>query len=443
MTTALGIAATVAVLKHMVEAGFDALKISDVLGNPTPTVSCLAPDLIDAQAESQLNLFVFHQSRNTGWSNQDLPSRDAAGNRTASPALALDLQLLVTAYGKENFHAETLLGAAMQVFHETPGLGRDAIRDVLAPGPNNKLPTQFALAGLADQVEQLRITPMNLTVDELMRIWAATQLPLRPSAVYQIGVLLVQAPRSTRVALPVASRNVYVQPLRQPRIDAVESSTAPGSPIFPDTTLRLRGANFSNPGAGTRVLVNGLDASAGITSITADVVQFGLLLPAPPGPPALPAGLRAGVVAVQVDQPVRMGTPPVDHGAVGSNLGVFVLNPSATFNVDAGEKATTANGVTTMSGTITVQCVPAIGPVQRVRLLLNENGAPATRPALAFSFDATPGNGVAAPATEVSFVTITYAGVPSGHYLARLQVDAGTSGLVFVNGMMAQPEVVL
>ena len=372
MTTALGIAATLATLKQMMESGFDALKIGDVIGTTTPTVSCLAPDLIDAQADAQLNLFVFHHSRNTGWSNHDLPSRDPGGNRIASPALALDLQLLVTAYGKANFHAEVLLGAAMQVFHETPGLGRDAIREALKPVVGKQLPKQFALAGLADQIEQLRITPMNLSVDELMRIWAATQLPLRPSAVYQIGVLLLQSSRSSRVALPVARRNVYVQPLRQPRIDAVESALGTGTPIFADSTLRLRGANLASPGPGTRVLVNGIDVTAGTTSTAADTIEFGLLLPDPPGPPALPPGLQSGVAAVQVLQPTRMGTPAVDHGGVESNLGVFVLNPSAVFNVDAGAVASgPVAGVTTMSGSITVQCAPAVGAAQRVRLLLN------------------------------------------------------------------------
>ena len=442
MTTALGIAATLAVLKQMVESGFDALKVGDVIGTTTPTVSCLAPDLISAEADAQLNLFVFHQSRNTGWSNQDLPSRDPGGNRVANPALALDLHLLVTAYGKANFHAEVLLGAAMQVFHETPGLGRDAIRDALKPAIGKDVPKEFAVAGLADQVEQLRITPMNLSVDELMRIWAATQLPLRPSVVYQVGVLLVQASRSARVALPVAGRNVVVQPLRQPRIDSVETSTGPGTPVFPDSTLRLRGANLAGPG--TRVLVNGLDVTAGVTSTAADSITFGLLLPDLPGPPALPDDLRAGVCAVQVVQPTRMGTPPVDHGAVESNLGVFVLNPSASFSVDAGATASgPIAGVTYMTGTITVQCAPGVGATQRVRLLLNEKGAPATRPPRAYSFDAAAGNGVVAPATAATSLTIAYSAVAQGHYLARLQVDAGTSGLAFVDGLMAQPEVVL
>jgi hypothetical protein len=443
VSTALGLAATVAVLQQMLEAGFAALKIGDVVGGTTPTVSCLAPDLVDEKADAQLNLFVFHHARNTGWSNQDLPARDARGERTGRPALALDLHVLVTAHGSANFHSEVLLGAAMQILHETPGLGRAAIRDALTPSPSKTdLPSQLQLAGLADQVEQIRITPMNLSMDELMRVWSATQLPLRQCAVYQVGVLLVTDDRSAKVALPVAQRMLAVQTLRQPRIDSVQAASAPTAPVFPDTPLRLQGALLRAPGL--RLEVNGLDVSAGITALTDDAIDFGLLLPDGGNPPKLPDGLRAGVVAVQVVQPVRLGVPPVDHGGIESNLGAFVLNPSASFTVDAGATSRgPIDGVTYMTGTVTAGCTPRVGVTQRVRLLLNEKDPPASRAARAYSFDAPAGNGVVAPAVDAASVTIPYRSVAQGHYLARLQVDGGISALQFVDGRMALPEVVL
>ncbi len=82
-----------------------------------------------------------------------------------------------------------MLGVAMQTLHDTPGLGRDAIRAALKPDASKPdIPGQLQLAGLAEQIEQLRIVALNLTDDELSRIWAALQTPARPSAAYVVSV---------------------------------------------------------------------------------------------------------------------------------------------------------------------------------------------------------------------------------------------------------------
>src|SRR5262249_14595862 len=150
MSTALGIAATTAVLQQILLDGLAALKVGDVLGS-TPTVSVLAPELIRSDANAtQLNLVLYNQMRHPVQVNLGLHSRDGRGDRISNPALALDLYILVGAYGIADFHAEILLGAAMQILHETPALGRDVIRAALKPG-NDKpnLPRQLELAGLA------------------------------------------------------------------------------------------------------------------------------------------------------------------------------------------------------------------------------------------------------------------------------------------------------
>ncbi len=92
MTTALGMAATAAVLQQIIQNGFSAIKLDDLLGVQTINVSCIAPERISADSEiDQLNLFLYNQMRNPGWFNQDLPSRDARGDRISNPPLALDL----------------------------------------------------------------------------------------------------------------------------------------------------------------------------------------------------------------------------------------------------------------------------------------------------------------------------------------------------------------
>jgi uncharacterized protein DUF4255 len=435
MSGALGLAATAATLQHLLVAGFAALKLDDVLGE-TPDVTCIPPDRVKLDSTtSQVNLFLYNQTRNTGWCNQGLPSRDGRGERVASPALALDLHFLVTAHGAADFHGEVLLGAAMQILHETPVLGREAIREALKPVPQS-LP-KLNLAGLADQVEQLKITSLNHTTDEVSRIWSAIQVPGRPSAAYLVSVLLIEGQKSSRMPLPVSARNLYVVPLRAPRLDRAEASEGPLALILPTSKLVVSGANLKAPQTSLRV--NGLDFSAGIAKLENDRLELGFL--SPPAP-ALPEGLRAGVCTLQLSHAQVMGTPPAAHGGAESNVLAFVLNPLATFSVAPGATSTVVAGLTHRSGKIVVTCSPAIGARQRVRLLLNEKDPPATRPARAYTFAADDGNGILPPDDATDTVTIAYQSVVQGRYLARVQVDAGISPLELAeDGRFSGPEV--
>lgn len=434
MSSPLGLAAALATLQQMLESGLADLKISDVLGG-APSVTCVGPDRIDPDGGDQLNLFLYNQTRNPGWANLGLPSRDSLGERIGNPPLALDLHILITAYGAADFHAEILLGAAMQILHDTPGMGRDAIRAALKPAPNKpNVPKALERAGLADQLEQLRITPLNHSTDELSRIWSAIQVPARPSAAYLISVLLQSTTRSQRTPLPVRERNLYVVPLRTPRVDRVESVAGAAMPILPDGNVRVSGANFK--AQAVQLLVNGLDLSAGLSKVENDTLEFGFLSP------ALPSSLRAGVCTLQVVHGQWLGTPPVAHGAVQSNPGVFILNPQASFVVQAGATSSVVDGVTYRSGGIKVTCTPPVGARQRVRLLLNEKDPPDDRPARAYSFNAIDGNGILPPAEQSTAVTVEYQGVVQGAYLARVQVDAGTSALVMgADGQFSAPQV--
>ena len=167
MSTALGIASVTALLRNLLD---DGLVDDTVINSVGPVkVSALAPDLIPltGDAPSQLNLFLYQVMPNQGWRNAGLPSRDGRGDRLTNPPLAVDLHYLVTAYASKDLHAEILLGHAIQILHETPGLSRDAIRRGLGdPGlnvdPTNLLPPDLralSTSELADQVEAIRIAP--------------------------------------------------------------------------------------------------------------------------------------------------------------------------------------------------------------------------------------------------------------------------------------------
>ena len=443
MSNHLGLAATLATLQQLLASGFAALKLDDLLAG-TLSVSCIAPERIPANATNpQLNLFLYNQTRNSGWHNNQLPSRDRQGERLTNPPLALDLHLLLAAYGIADFQAEVMLGAAMQLLHDQPVLGREQIRELLTPGPAKpNLPAAFQLAGLADQLEQLRITAVNLSSDEISRIWSMLQTPARPSAAYQLSVVLMNTNRPTRTALPVTSRNLYAQPLRAPRIDRIEAELGAGEPITSSSRVRISGQNLRSNSL--QLLVSGIDLSSTISELSDSSLLFALRLPPPPPAGTVPEALRAGGCTLQLVHLQLMGEPPRPHGGQSSNLAAFVLTPQASFSLLPGVVTTLVDGVTYRSGVIRISASPRLGRRQQLRLLLNEHLPPSDRPPRAYSFAAAEGNGISLPADSSATVDISFGPLVAGRYLLRLEVDGAASGLSLdADGRFAAPELLL
>ena len=271
MSNALGIAATTAVMKEMLQRHFDgASDLTPVVGSVT--VSALPPDrMVTGSAEpSALNLFLYMVTPNPGWRNADRASRDGSGGRLTNPPLALDLHYLLTAYGKESLHAEILLGYAMHLLHEMPVLDRQSIRDALSGSTvdTSVLPTAFqalSATDLADQVEQIKITPSTLSTEEMSRLWAALQAHYRLTTAYQASVVLIEARAATRSALPVLTRGerdpvtgrergVIVEPSLIPPLPTLTAITPPSKQTVArlGETVTLEGHHLDGTGVSVR-----------------------------------------------------------------------------------------------------------------------------------------------------------------------------------------------
>lgn len=239
MSNPLAIAAVTAVLRDLLNNGMIDHNITGALGSNV-TVTAVPPNtiLVDgASTQTQLNLFLHQVTPNSGWRNVDLPSRDSGGHRITNPPLALDLHYLLTAYGAAELHAEILLGYAMHLMHEIPVLDRQAIRTALAGSTVDStiLPPAFqalSAADLADQVEQIKITPVTMNTEEMSKLWSAMQAHYRPTAAYSASVVLIEAQKPTRSALPVLTRGP-----RDPVTGKERGITATPSLIPPYPTL--------------------------------------------------------------------------------------------------------------------------------------------------------------------------------------------------------------
>ena len=467
MSSALAIASVTVVLKDLLNNGLIDQGLASTVGNVT--VTALSPDRIDVTTlnqQSQLNLFLYQVTPNAAWRNVGLPSRDARGERTSNPPLAIDLHYLLTAYGALEFHSEILLGYGMQLFHETPVLTRTAIRTALAP------PTPVAAGGtlppelrtlftseLAEQVEQIKISPETLNTEEISRMWTAFQAHYRPTAAYHVSVVLIESKRSTKSPLPVRERLLYVVPFKQPQILQVNSQQTAGGPILSGQPI-LPGQNLVLEGQGlrddqVRVEIGGIDAPV----LAANVTDARIIV-------TIPATVRAGLQGVQVIHPRFMGDPPTAHRGVESNLAAFVLRPRIEAISVSNPQVVSAD---LRSADVTVQFTPAreailldpqpdgtpAAPLQRYLLLMNAFnpiGSPPASPlqpakSESYSFaapSAIPLSPPSGPVGPTNLITFNVKGVRAGTYLARLQVDGADSSLITdASGQFAGPLVTI
>jgi len=442
MSNALAIASVSAVLKNLFDNGLVDDSLATMVGDVTVTL--LAPDLIDTTlGHSQINLFLYQVTPNPGWRNTQLPSMDHRGDRLTNPPLALDLHYMLTVYGKEQFHSEILLGYAMQLLHENPVLTRGAIRETLGNPPTvggsntgeGSLPDRLralATSELAEQVELIKITPEPMGTEEISKMWTAFQSSYRTTTAYVASVVLIQRRQPTRTPLPVRARNLYAQTLRRPIIERIRSQATAADPVVEGEPIL----------AGYRLVLVGSQLGAGDDT----VVRIGDLEETPAGPAdisdssvtiGLPTGLEAGVHGVQIVHQISMGSPPVPHLGVESNLCPFVLSPEIT-----AESSTGTVAVSDVQLQLTVN--PAVGEEQRVAVLLNELVPLASPPqeprSYRFEVELEPSS----PPGPLTILDIPIEGVGAGDYLVRILVDGAESPLeTAADGTFNGPQVTI
>jgi hypothetical protein len=416
MSSPLAIATVTAVLQNFLQNS--GKEVAAALGIPNITVSAEPPDRIeiDNVSPDRINLFLFQANENQGWRNVDFPSRNPNGDRISNAPLALDLSYLLTAYGSAGLHAEALLGYAMFVLHEMPVLTRDAIRAVSITPPAPPLLAGLTSSELADQIEQIKITPQVMSVEEISKIWSALQSQYRPTAVYKASVVLIESKKSFRPALPVRARNLKVIPFERPVIDLLQSQENNAAPIVSDQPI-LAGYNLVIDGQRLRgeTTVVLIDDNHEIAPNQDQITPSRIVV-------ALPATLQPGLHAVQVANRIAFNpdAPTDTRRGVESNVAAFVLVPEIV-----GAPPTAALG-STPSLTIS----PAVGPNQRAMVLVGRGTIPVSaRPP------------VNPPSNTLKFI------VPKDFatgvdQLLRVQIDGAESPLVAdANGLYVDPRI--
>lgn len=418
MSSPLAIGAVSAVLRNLLDNGLVEIDppISPV------NVTAIAPDRIDLEdtsASPSLNLFLYRTSLNQGWAGTQLPAFDGNGARLTHPPLALNLHYLLTAYGMTDFQAEILLGYAMHVLHERPVLDRAAITAALQADPLDAsiLPPAFQAvkaSDLAEQLDAVTITQEPMDTEQMSRLWSAIQTKYRPTASYLVSVVLIEARKPSRTALPVLSRGLVDEATGRDRGVVVEPSLLPPYPtivrVVPEhsqpaarlgETVRLDGHHLSGASLVVRFAHRLLDEPNEITMPTnADSTGIDLTLPSGPGAEEdWPAGVY--LVSVSLVRPDE--TDPRVTNVAAMLLAPVPQLPPTGVTRDADRTVT-----------VTLDVKPLLRPAQDALLTLGVHSA------------------LVEPhgTTAVGTLTFKFGDVPEGDRWVRLSVDSVESLLL-------------
>ncbi len=389
MSNPTAITAVTATLRNLLTAG----ALQDPELNDT-TFSTVPPDQArDGNTNNQLNIFLYRTTINTAFSNMSIPGQVKPGE-TGVPPLSLVLHYLITAYGRDNndLFGHRLMGRSMSLLHDHPLLGRDEIQSALTD------------TDLQNQIERIRITLDDMSLDDMSKLWTSFQTQYRLSASYQASVVLIESSRNVRAPLPVLTRGeddsgIRSQPDLIPPFPAISSITPPNkqSAAQPGDTITLNGYHLDGDNVDIRFrhqrlpdpIVVPAEAGGTTEQITVQI-------------PDVPADWMSGVYIVDVliskagEQDRSTNKLPMLLAPV-----VISITPNPVTINASGEAI------------LTIACKPEVRPEQRAALLLGD-----------LEFLAEPHT------TQTDTLTFQLRGVSAGNQFARLRIDGVDSLLV-------------
>lgn len=352
------------------------------------------------EAGRRLNLFLFQVGANPALRNADLPFRNAAGELVSQPVLALNLNYLVTAFGKadNDMDAQHLLAHAMSIVHDTSMLTRAQIR--AAMGAYQSMP-ELQNADLADQIEPVKLTPLPMTQEDIFRLWSTFQTPYRLSVGYEASLVMVARRKPTRPPMPVRGAHVDALAPRRPTITGLSPQI-----LTVGETLTIDGHQLASPSMKLRF------ATARVDPATLDD-ERATVVP--------PADLRVGTQPVQVVHQAPFGEPPAGGGTPATR-------PAAVSNRAAWQRAPriqSSPAFVRRGDPVSIGVQPAVGRTQDAALILDDRSIPIpSRPAPPAGTETTTTLSFPVPA---NFPLVT--GNAARSYLMRLEIDGVESPL--------------
>lgn len=332
---------------------------TDALAGQVPPVAVTLGPVDRDDSRARVNWFLYRVRPNPAYVNMEPP---ATGWRTARgrPPLALELHYLLTTFpapltttGDEVQFAHRALSAVMLALHETAVVGEGDPR----------------LSPLASPlVEPLRITPDDLDLEDLTKLFTAGTQPLRLSAGYRVSLVTIEPTESHAAGPPVQRRTVAVAPSMGPRVGAPDPErivagspvTLPAVDVPSHAVVTVRRAPHDPPGPADGWPVSVLERTT--TTLTVQLDEAAVA----PGERLLDVrtfegGLPTGQDATRVTL-VPAVTGHAGGGLPGTDVDLTTTNVADDVEVFLGGVAVDAADVTFQSPTQVRVTVPAGTP---------------------------------------------------------------------------------
>jgi hypothetical protein len=155
-------------------------------------ITVASPADVETDTSPRLLLFLYHVAVNPYLRNS--PRMSPPPQEPMSPPLMVNLFYLVVPYATTRETECLILGKVMQIFDSNPALGGSHLSGSLEGG------------------EELNLVNLNLTVEQLLRIWEAlTDKPYKLSLAYEVSPVPMQTSLAPNQVHSVADR---VMPMR-------------------------------------------------------------------------------------------------------------------------------------------------------------------------------------------------------------------------------------
>ncbi|MBD2189431.1 DUF4255 domain-containing protein [Pseudanabaena mucicola] len=396
MSNYLAIATVTATLQRVLQAVIQ----QDIEGARATT---LPPGGISTGApEVGVNIFLYQVV-----SNHALANYDSTPNRTKANPLnrqvVVDLYYMMSCYGNDaELQPQRVLGSVVSTLADkrilTPELIRSTCNDATFPF--------LADSDLADQIQQINIVPVDISLEDLSKAWSVFyQVPYVLSIAYRACLVVVEGRENFQKALPIRDTSpAGITPFpATPHIEQVLPQGNRFEPIVLGTVVIIRGRNLQSQTV--EIKIGELLFSP--LSVQDREITFAL---------AEVTAIRAGVQSIQVLHRLA-STSPLMTNTVTSNVMAFVLCPTI-INVTVSQLEAVEDNL--RSALLTVQLDVTVQEKQKVSIALNEwtTDSPAI-----YMFDRPP------LSESSNIIEIPINNVKVGEYLLRINIDGAESKL--------------
>ncbi|MEB3233028.1 MAG: DUF4255 domain-containing protein [Leptolyngbyaceae bacterium] len=405
MSNHLAFATVTATLQHTLQSAIQ----TDVDGARATT---LRPNEIgNGTPESGVNIFLYQIITNPALHNIDATPLRSRGNSVKRQA-ALDLYYILSFYGNDNeLIPQRLLGSVVKTLNDNRVMTADMIRETC----DRSTITVLQQSNLADQLQQISIMPLDLTLEDLSKTWGVFfQTPYVLSVAYKVLVVLVEGEEGFKRSLPIRQRqmgDMAAPLLNRPTVEQVFAKEGRFQPIDASSTLEIR-CKYLKGDRLTQVRIGNLDITP------PDVSENRILLPLSIVPFNL---LHVGVQTLQVVHPAHKITPmersPDTRRSVESNAISFVLCPTLE-KIEITEISGSEQDP--RSGQLQLHLNVKVRPQQRVAIALNEWS---TQKPTDYLLDAE------VRSEDTQDLLVKFQNVKPGDYLIRIIVDGAESQL--------------